>query len=257
MSELVKDCKIEDLFSLKDQVVLVVGAGGLGEYIGRGMAMNGAKIVFTNTSIGKAEKVQAEMAKDGLSCDIYQLDVTNDDQVTEVVAKIAEKYGRIDAILNVAGISQSIKTLDMTLEAWNRMININLTGTFLTLKAAIPYMQKNGYGRIVNLATVSAKNGGGVFGGPHYIAAKSGVIGLTRALGKEFVRDGITVNCVAPGPCNTGLLDTDFTPMAAAIPAGRIAVPDDVAAAMVFLASEEAGYITGVTINVNGGSYMG
>lgn len=118
-------------------------------------------------------------------------------------------------------------------------------------------MQKNGYGRIVNLASVSAKNGGGVFGGPHYIAAKSGVIGLTRALGKEFVRDGITVNCVAPGPCNTGLLDTDFTPMAANIPAGRIAVPDDVAAAMVFLASEEAGYITGVTVNVNGGAYMG
>ena len=99
MSEIVKDCRIGDLFSLQDRVVLVVGAGGLGAYIGRGMAINGAKVIFTNTSIGKAQKVQSDLAAEGLSCDIYQLDVTNNDQVVEVVQAIAEKYGRIDVLI--------------------------------------------------------------------------------------------------------------------------------------------------------------
>lgn len=247
-------------FSYKDRVALIVGCGntrGFAYATAKMLGEQGASLVCADINEAGAKEVAEVLTRDAYPTIGLGVDVTSVESTEVLMKTVYEKYGRIDAILNVAGISQSIKTLDMTLEAWNRMININLTGTFLTLKAAIPYMQKNGYGRIVNLATVSAKNGGGVFGGPHYIAAKSGVIGLTRALGKEFVRDGITVNCVAPGPCNTGLLDTDFTPMAAAIPAGRIAVPDDVAAAMVFLASEEAGYITGVTINVNGGSYMG
>lgn len=247
-------------FSYKDRIALIVGCGntrGFAYATAKMLGEQGASLVCADINEAGAKEVAEVLTRDGYPAIGLGVDVTSVESTEALMKAVYEKYGRIDAILNVAGISQSIKTLDMTLEAWNRMININLTGTFLTLKAAIPYMQKNGYGRIVNLATVSAKNGGGVFGGPHYIAAKSGVIGLTRALGKEFVRDGITVNCVAPGPCNTGLLDTDFTPMAAAIPAGRIAVPDDVAAAMVFLASEEAGYITGVTINVNGGSYMG
>lgn len=247
-------------FSYKDRVALIVGCGntrGFAYATAKMLGEQGASLVCADINEAGAKEVAEVLTRDAYPAIGLGVDVTSVESTEVLMKTVYEKYGRIDAILNVAGISQSIKTLDMTLEAWNRMININLTGTFLTLKAAIPYMQKNGYGRIVNLATVSAKNGGGVFGGPHYIAAKSGVIGLTRALGKEFVRDGITVNCVAPGPCNTGLLDTDFTPMAAAIPAGRIAVPDDVAAAMVFLASEEAGYITGVTINVNGGSYMG
>lgn len=247
-------------FDHKDRVALIVGCGntkGFAYATAKMLGEQGATLVCADIDEAGAKGAAEALCKDGYPAAGLFVDVTSMESTEVLMETVYEKYGRIDAVLNVAGISQSIRTLDMTMEAWDRMIAIDLTGTFLTLKAAIPYMQKRGYGRIVNLASVSAKNGGGVFGGPHYIAAKSGVIGLTRALGKEFVRDGITVNCVAPGPCNTGLVDTDFTPMAAAIPAGRIAVPDDVAAALLFLASEEAGYITGVTVNVNGGAYMG
>ena len=247
-------------FSYENRVALIVGCGntkGFAYAAAKMLGEQGAEIVCADVNEAGAAEVAEALSKDGYTAVSLPVNVTSMESSEALMKAVWERCGRIDALLNVAGISQSVRTLDMTMDAWNRMISINLTGTFLTLKAAIPYMQKNGYGRIVNLASVSAKNGGGVFGGPHYIAAKAGVIGLTRALGKEFIGDGITVNCVAPGPCNTGLLDTDFTPMAASIPAGRIAVPDDVAAAMVFLASEEAGYITGVTVNVNGGAYMG
>ncbi|MDY3281379.1 SDR family NAD(P)-dependent oxidoreductase [Dysosmobacter sp.] len=247
-------------FSYQDRVAIIVGCSntkGFAYATAKMLGEQGAVLVAADINEEGARAVAEILRQDGYQAIALPVDVTDEASQENLMKTVYEKYGRIDVIMNVAGISQSIRTLEMTTKAWDRMIAINLTGTFLTMKTAIPYMQKNGYGRIVNLASVSAKNGGGVFGGPHYIAAKSGVIGLTRALGKEFVRDGITVNCVAPGPCNTGLLDTDFTPMAAGIPAGRIAVPDDVAAAMVFLASEEAGYITGVTVNVNGGAYMG
>lgn len=247
-------------FSYRDRVALIVGCGnthGFAYATAKILGEQGAKIVCADINEKGAKEVAEILCKDGFEAIGLPVNVTSLESTEALMKTVYEKFGRIDAVFNVAGISQSIKTLDMTVEAWDRMIAINLTGTFLTLKAVIPYMQKNGYGRIVNLASVSAKNGGGVFGGSHYIASKSGVIGLTRALGKEFIRDGITVNCVAPGPCNTALLETDFTPLASSIPAGRIAVPDDVAATLVFLASEEAGYITGVTVNVNGGAYMG
>lgn len=248
-------------YSFEGRVAIIVGCGntkGFAYATATMLGEQGATVIAADINEAGAKGVAELLCEKGFKAEGLPVNVTDEASVEALMKTVFDKYGRIDAVLNVAGISQSVRTMDMTLETWNRMLAINLTGTFLSMKAAIPYMQKNKYGRIVNIASVSAKNGGGVFGGPHYIAAKSGVIGITRALGKEFIGDGISVNCVAPGPCNTELLpDTDFTSMSSGIPAGRIANPKDVAATMVFLASEEAGYITGVTVNVNGGAYMG
>ena len=144
MSEIVKDCKISDLFSLEGKVVLVVGAGGLGAYIGRGMAINGAKVIFTNTTLAKAEKVQAEMAAEGLACDIWQLDVTDNDQVVEVVAAIAEKYGRIDVLINTAGIGAHSEPENYPPQVVRQVVDVNLNGTIFICREVGKVMIKQG-----------------------------------------------------------------------------------------------------------------
>lgn len=248
------------MFDFTNRVAVVTGSGstrGFGRAAALMLAGQGCDIVSADinaTGVEETAKMARELGRKAIG---VAVDVSDPESVKNLMKKTVDTFGKIDILLNVAGISQQKSTLDLTLEDWNRMISINLGGVFFCIQAALPYMKEKGYGRIVNVSSIAAKNGGGVFAGSNYIAAKSGVIGLTRAIGKEMAPFGISTNCVAPGPSNTDLVDTDFTPLAKSIPAGRIANQADIAAALTFLASEEAGYITGVTINVNGGFYMG
>lgn len=186
------------------------------------------------------------------------LDVTQADQIKEAFQKIHDQFGRIDILINNAGITQKKAVLELSLEEWERMLMVDLTSVFLCCQAALPYMIEQRYGRIVNVSSVSGRNGGGVFGGAHYCAAKAGVIGFSKALGKEMAPFGITVNCVAPGASKTdiggNLYENKPHPMG--VPMDRRGEAAETAAAMVFLASEHASFITGATIDVNGGSYM-
>lgn len=256
MSEIVKDCKIEDLFSLKDKVVLVVGAGGLGEYIGRGMAMNGAKIIFTNTSIGKAEKVQAGMAKDGLSCDIYQLDVTNDDQVTEVVAKIAEKYGRIDVLINTAGIGAHSEPENYPANVVRQVVDVNLNGTIFICREVGKVMIRQGGGKIVNIGSIAGAFCHTYLSMP-YECSKAAVHQFTRSLAVTWAKYNINVNCIAPTwvytPMLEGFQGDTYQKIIEQHPAGRLAEVNDFLGLAIYLSTPASNYVTGQVIYVDGG----
>ncbi|HYP91625.1 MAG TPA: SDR family NAD(P)-dependent oxidoreductase [Mycobacterium sp.] len=167
----------------------------------------------------------------------------------------------VGAVLNIAGITSPVPFLDTTLELWNKIFAVNATGTYLVTKAFLPDMISGGYGRIVNMSSVSAQQGGGVFGKTPYSSAKAAVIGFTRSLARELGPTGITVNAIAAGAVDTDIRVQGTTPeleasIVASVPLGRQASVDDVTALFAFLASEEAGYITATTQNLNGGSYI-
>lgn len=242
------------------RVAVITGSGstrGFGRTVALTLARRGCSIVAADINAPGAGETARLVQELGQKAVAVKVDISDPQSVKAMMEEAVKAFGKIDILINNAGISQKRSTAQTTVEDWNRVISINLAGVFWCTQAAAAYMTENKYGRIINVSSISAKNGGGVFGGPHYSAAKAGVIGMTRSIGKELAPYGITVNCVAPGPCNTDLVDVDFTPMAKNIPVGRLATPADIAETMAFLASEAAGYITGVTINVNGGAYMG
>lgn len=166
----------------------------------------------------------------------------------------------LGAIANVAGVASPPDFLDLTLAEWNRVIAVNLTGSFLVCREFIPLMIEGGYGRIVNMSSVTAQHGGGVFSKTAYAAAKAGVIGLTRGLAREMAQHGITANCIAPGAVDTdirvGSSQENEQALSASVPLKRQAKREEVAALYVWLCSEDAGYITGTTQSINGGSYI-
>jgi 2-hydroxycyclohexanecarboxyl-CoA dehydrogenase len=167
----------------------------------------------------------------------------------------------VGAVLNIAGITSPVPFLETTVELWNRIFAVNVTGTYLVTKAFLPEMIDGGYGRVLNMSSVSAQQGGGVFGKTPYSSAKAAVLGFTKALARELGPTGITVNALTPGAVDTDIRVHGTTPeieaaIVASIPLGRQASVDDVTALFAFLASEQAGYLTGTTQNVNGGSYF-
>ncbi len=176
------------------------------------------------------------------------------------ISEVLQKAGRIDILVNCAGISQRISVADMTLADMKRIFEVNVYGLFLCSKAVLPAMRKKQYGRIVNLASVSGKRGGGVFGGAHYAASKAAVLGFSKNLAREVVLDGITVNSVAPGLVNTDIFasmpEDALKKVIGDIPLGRLGNIKEIAATICFLASDEASYITGEEIDINGGSHM-
>jgi len=166
----------------------------------------------------------------------------------------------VGAIANVAGIASPSSFLELSLEEWNRVYAINCTGSFLVCQAFIPQMIEGGYGRIVNMSSVTAQHGGGVFSKTSYAAAKAGVIGLTRGLAREFAQYGITANAICPGVVDTdirvGTTPETEAKLADAVPMKRQCKPEEIAALYVWLSSEDAGYITGTSQNINGGAYI-
>ncbi|MBZ5753199.1 SDR family NAD(P)-dependent oxidoreductase [Metabacillus rhizolycopersici] len=251
------------MFQLNDRVAIVTGSGskkGIGRTIALTLAKQGAAVVVADLNAdGIQDTVNAIQEAGGKALGV-ELNVTSKESVDAMVEKVLEEYGRIDILVNNAGISQKVTVQDMTLEDMTRVFNVNMFGLFLCTQAVLETMKKQKFGRIVSLSSVSAKRGGGVFGGAHYSASKAAVLGFSKNLAREVALNGITVNCVAPGLVNTdiwkSLPEEVANNVIAGIPAGRPGETEEIAAAIAFLASEESSYITGEEIDINGGSHM-
>jgi len=246
--------------ALTGQVALVTGGSrGIGRAIALRLAAAGATAVvnFRENSAAAEETVGLIAAAGGCSS-TSRFDVGDAEAVRVGVQNIVDEHGRLDLLVNNAGVSVDALLLRLKEEDWERVLRTNLSGVFHCTKAAVRAMVRARYGRIVNLTSVVAEMGNA--GQAAYAAAKAGVIGLTKSLAREVAARGITVNAVAPGLVETdmtaGLDDRQRSFYTNVIPAGRIATPEDVAAAVAFLASPEAGYITGQVLHVNGGLYM-
>lgn len=243
----------------REQVAVVTGgARGIGKAIADALARKGVNLVIADISLEQAKDTSAELEKLGVKTMPVKLDVSKSDEVIKIFEDISKEFGKINILINNAGITRDGLIMRMKEEDWDTVININLKSVFLCSKEAIKVMAKQRYGRIINIASVVAFMGNP--GQANYSASKAGIVGLTKTTAKEYASRGITANAVAPGFITTAM--TDALPenvkdeMKRAIPLGRFGTPDDVANAVVFLASPEAGYITGQVIHVNGGMYV-
>ncbi|OFZ88273.1 MAG: 3-oxoacyl-ACP reductase [Betaproteobacteria bacterium RBG_16_64_18] len=249
----------EGLIMLENQIALVTGASrGIGRSIAMALASAGATVVGTATTKDGAAAISAYLVAAGTLGSGMVLDVRDGAQVEALIAEIEKLYGSISVLVNNAGITQDNLALRMKESEWDMVIDTNLKSVFRLSKAVLRGMMKARTGRIINITSVVGASGNA--GQINYAAAKAGIAGMTRALAREIGSRNITVNCVAPG-----FIDTDMTralpeaqraALLAQIPLGRLGEPEDVASAVVFLASPSAGYITGTTVHVNGGMYM-
>ncbi len=251
------------MLDFSGQVVIVTGAGspkGIGRTIAHTFARQGATVVICDINQAGLDANVAEMEAMGYKAYGVAANLTSKEAVDDLISKVMDKYGRIDALINNAGISQKVTVADMTLDDIKRIFNVNMYGLFLITQAVCEVMKKQNYGRIVHLSSVSGKRGGGVFGGAHYSASKAAVLGFSKNLAREVSQYGITTNCVCPGLINTeiwkSLPKEQADAVIAGIPMGRPGETQEVADAIVFLASKEASYITGEEIDINGGSHM-
>jgi NAD(P)-dependent dehydrogenase (short-subunit alcohol dehydrogenase family) len=246
---------------LDAQVAVITGAGserGIGRAIARLFAEAGARVAALDID-GQGAAETARLL--GSAHRGYQCDVTQADQVEAVFAQLTEDLGLPSILVNNAGITQIRVLADLTEADYDAVMDVCMRGTFLCSKAAVPYMERRGGGAIVCISSVSAKQGG-LFGGPHYCAAKAAVLGFARSLAKALAPEHIRVNAVAPGLIDTDLMHGEITADMKArvvetlIPLGRIGQPEDVANACLFLASPMADWITGEVMDVNGGQYI-
>ncbi|HUO77136.1 MAG TPA: 3-oxoacyl-[acyl-carrier-protein] reductase [Thermodesulfovibrionales bacterium] len=243
----------------KEQVALVTGsARGIGRAIAEALARKGVALAIADVNLDEAKATSADLAKNGVKTMALRIDVSNSREVITAFQEILKEFGRLDILVNNAGITRDSLLLRMKEEDWDAVIDVNLKGVFLCAKEAVKVMAKQRYGRIVNIASVVAFMGNP--GQANYSASKAGIVGLTKTLAKEYASRGITANAVAPGFITTAM--TDALPdnvkeeMKKAIPMARFGTIEDVANAVVFLASPSSGYITGQVIHVNGGMYM-
>jgi len=243
---------------LKDKVAVITGgagANGLGFATARRMAEQGAHVVILDLARAEPGAAAVRLGEGHIG---LVADVTNKAACEAAAAAALEAFGRIDILINNAGITQPVKTLDIAGADYDRILDVNLRGTLYMSQAVLPAMRQQQAGSIVCISSVSAQRGGGIFGGPHYSAAKAGVLGLARAMAREFGVEGIRVNCITPGLIETDITQGKLTPekkreIAETIPLARLGRADDVAGACVFLASDLAAYCTGITLDVNGG----
>jgi NAD(P)-dependent dehydrogenase (short-subunit alcohol dehydrogenase family) len=243
---------------LKDKVALITGGAGLnglGYATARMMAAQGARVVILDLARAEPAGAAAQLGSGHLG---VVADVTDKASCEAAAAQVLKALGRIDILVNNAGITQPRKTLDITPADYDAVLDVSLRGTLQMSQAVLPAMRAQKSGAIVCISSVSAQRGGGILGGPHYSAAKAGVLGLARAMAREYGNDNIRINCVTPGliatDINKGLIPDDrMKGILEQIPLNRIGEPADVAGCVVFLASDLAKYLTGVTLDVNGG----
>jgi 3-oxoacyl-[acyl-carrier protein] reductase len=241
------------------RIALVTGASrGIGEAIARRLASEGAHVIAAARTIEALEKVVGGIAAAGGKGEALTLDLADPVSVENGVKSVLAAHGQIDVLVNNAGVTEDNLLLRMSKEAWDRVISTNLTGVFLLTQAAVKAMLRKRYGRIVNITSVVGLMGNA--GQVNYAASKAGLIGLTKSVARELASRNITCNAVAPGFIGTALTEkmTDDAreSLYGQIPLGRVGTPDDVAAAVAFLASEDAAYVTGTVLNVSGGLYM-
>ncbi|MGI9657262.1 MAG: beta-ketoacyl-ACP reductase [Gaiellaceae bacterium] len=242
---------------MANQVALVTGgARGIGRAICDRLLGCGATIAAGYSRNGEMAERLAEDYPGRVT--LHQGNIGSQDDCDRVVREVAEQHGRLDVLVNNAGITADRTVRKMSPDEWNRVIQVNLSGAFYLSSAALPQMIEQGYGRIVNISSVIGETGN--IGQANYAASKSGLFGLTKTLALESAKRGITVNCVAPGFVLTDMVaevpEEALERVVESIPVGRLAEPDDVARVVEFLAAPESGYITGAVYSVNGGLYM-
>jgi len=251
------------MFDLTNKVALVTGARrGMGKAHALALASQGASVVITDVDLAECEMAVEEIKSQGHGREsaCFKMDVSNKKDVGQVFDEVIKKFGRLDILVNNAGIYFSKLALELTEEDWDKMMDINLKGQFLCAQRAAKEMAKNKWGRIINITSVaSGQVGIGIAGGAHYTASKGGVIGMTETLAIEWAPLGINVNAIGPGMIDTPMVSAAQIPedamkaMLAQVPLKRIGKPEEVSAMVVFLASEEASYVTGATFYVDGG----
>jgi NAD(P)-dependent dehydrogenase (short-subunit alcohol dehydrogenase family) len=245
------------------KVALITGAGsqrGIGRGTALALAREGASIAITDLVAENVNNVTAELNM--ISRAIGEVaDVRNKAAMLQVVKKTVETFGGLDILVNIAGLTRPTPFLDVTEEEYDLVLDVNLKGTFLTTQVAVPALLERGGGTIISLASVSGQRGGGVFGASAYSASKAGIMGLTKSLARELTPRGIRVNCVAPSMVDTDIAGDLLTPerkveLAKGTLMGRLASVDDVVKSILFLASDESSYLTGVTLDINGGMHL-
>ena len=246
---------------LKDQIAIITGGtNGIGRAIAECFAKEGAKVLLLATSLERGEKAVEEIisATQPGQAEFFQVDVSDTPRVKEIIDAIGEKYGRIDILVNNAGITKDGLFMRMKDEDFESVMNVNLTSVFVLSRAVIKGMFKRRSGRIINISSVV-----GTMGNPgqaNYCASKGGLVAMTKSIAIEAASRGITANCIAPGFIETAMTnklnDEQKARITTNIPAGKMGTPADIAAAAVYLASNEAAYVTGQTIHINGGLLM-
>jgi 2-hydroxycyclohexanecarboxyl-CoA dehydrogenase len=243
--------------------VVTGGASGMGLAIARRLAGQGHRVAILDLDGDAAERAAKDVRDSGAQAIAAGVDVADRSAVDAALDRVRAEFGPVEIMVTSAGLDGFGKFTDLTIEQWDRMLAVNLTGTFHCLQAVVPDMRAGNWGRIVTISSSSAQ-APGARGMAHYVASKGGVIGLTKALAAELGSHGITVNTIPPGAIETPMSRRaqasgdlpDMDVIAKMIPVRRVGTPEDIAAACAFLCSEDAGYITGQQINLNGGRYM-
>ncbi|OLO27910.1 3-oxoacyl-ACP reductase [Alkalihalophilus pseudofirmus] len=247
---------------LENQVAIITGScQGIGAGMARYFSRLGATVVVNYPFEAEAEKAKTvvkEIIANGGKAIAIQANVADEKEVIQMIEQTVKEFGKLDILVNNAGVTRDASIKKMTVENFKMVVDVNLVGSFITSKAAALVMAEQGYGRIVNTSSIAGLQGN--FGQANYASSKAGVIGLTKTFAIEFAKKGVTVNAIAPGFISTPM--TDQIPddirnnMINSIPVKRAGEPDDIAAAAAFLASKEAGYITGQVLSINGGLLM-
>lgn len=243
---------------LKGRTAVISGAAslrGIGLATARTYAAHGARVAILDLDETAAKAAASSLGPGhiGITCDVVDRAACE-----RAIAQTLAAFGQIDILVNNAGITQPVKIMEIDGPSWERIIDVNLTGVLHLSQAVIPHMRSRKSGSIACMSSVSAQRGGGIFGGPHYSAAKAGVLGLAKAMARELGPDGIRVNCVTPGLIQTDITGDKLTAemktqIVEGIPLGRLGTADDVAGIYLFLASDLSAYVTGAVIDVNGG----
>jgi NAD(P)-dependent dehydrogenase (short-subunit alcohol dehydrogenase family) len=241
-------------------VIVTGGANGIGRGCCMKFASLGANVAVADIDIKKAQETAKQITAAGGSAKPFHVDLTNVKEILAMARFAAEEFGGVHILVNNAGLLHSTAIEDITEEEWDRISAVNLKAVFFACQAVLPYFKKNGWGRIVNMSSLAGRNGG-FANGLAYSATKAGVIGLTKGLATRLAKYNINVNAICPGTTRTDILreftDEKIHELEGKIPLGRLGSVEDIANAVSFLCAEEASFITGVSLDVNGGMYIG